>query len=83
MNNPTMLYRCPGSEEFEGVKCETTVVDEADVAAHKEAGWHSDWMQADAAYRKTIAGAVKANEAEMADIEKKLEGTKTRKAKAG
>lgn len=71
MENPTMLYRCPGSETFEGVSCETTIVDEAEVEAHLEEGWRRDWVQADEA-RKEVAAKLAANEAEQRRIEAEL-----------
>jgi len=49
MNNGHMLYRCPGSQEFEGVKCETTIVEAEDVEAAKAEGWHVNWIDADRA----------------------------------
>lgn len=71
MNNPTMLYRCPGSETFEGVSCETTIVDETEVEAHAAEGWHRNWVEADKAH-KDAAAQLAANEAEQAEIAKKL-----------
>ncbi|HEX7891468.1 MAG TPA: hypothetical protein VF522_19105 [Ramlibacter sp.] len=71
MNNPHMLYRCPGPETFEGVSCETTIVDEDQVEAAKAEGWHGNWMEADAA-RKEAAKQLVVNEAEQREIEKKL-----------
>jgi hypothetical protein len=50
MKNPRMLYRCPGPQVYEGVACETTVVDESEVEAAKADGWCYDWMQAKAAH---------------------------------
>jgi hypothetical protein len=62
MNNPTMLYRCPGPEVFEGVRCETLIVEDEDVQAAKAQGWCSDWMQAAAAQKPE--NAEPANEAQ-------------------
>ena len=67
MKSPTMLYRCPGPLEFEGVACETTIVDEPDVEAALADGWHRNWIEAGAARLAT-------NEAELAEVEKKLGG---------
>lgn len=72
MKSPRMLYRCPGPEKFEGVACETTVVDEADVEAMRAEGWHFDWMQADAAQKEALAAQIAANEAEQARIAAEL-----------
>lgn len=71
MNNPHMLYRCPGPEMFEGVRCETTVVEPEAIAEHLDAGWHRDWMAADAAH-KDAAAQLAANEAEQARIAAEL-----------
>jgi hypothetical protein len=49
MKNPRMLYRCPGPQVYEGVACETTIVDESEVEAAQAEGWCFDWMQAKAA----------------------------------
>lgn len=80
MNAPTMLYRCPGAQSFEGVSCETAVVDESEVQAKLAEGWHRDWMQADQAHK---AQRLQANEKELAEVGEKLaQATKPRKAKA-
>jgi hypothetical protein len=50
MKNPRMLYRCPGPQVYEGVACETTIVDESEVEAAQAEGWCFDWMQAKAAH---------------------------------
>jgi hypothetical protein len=71
MNNPTMLYRCPGPETFEGVACETTVVDEPDVDAMLADGWSRDWIAADAVH-KEAAAKLAANEEEQARIAAEL-----------
>ena len=75
MNNPTMLYRCPGPESFEGVSCETTIVEDTDVDAAKADGWHSDWMQAKAAKDQADAAAA-------ADAAADAAATAGKKAKA-
>jgi hypothetical protein len=72
MNEPTMLYRCPGPQTFEGVCCETTVVDSSDVEGKLAEGWHRDWIAAGAAHQGD-ADKLAANEAEQAEIAKKLE----------
>lgn len=59
MKNPHMLYRCPGSEVFEGVACETIIVEAEEVEAAKAEGWCSDWMKAKAAYEAAQAPAKK------------------------
>jgi hypothetical protein len=72
MQEPTMLYRCPGHEVFEGVSCETTVVDAHEVEDKLAEGWHRDWIAAGAAHQGD-AEKLAANEAEQAEIEQKLE----------
>lgn len=81
MNNPNMLYRCPGPEKFEGVACETTTIEAEDVEAHLADGWHRDWMQADAANKEAVAAQIAANEAEQARIAAELAATTGKKAK--
>jgi hypothetical protein len=65
MNEPTMLYRCPGPETFEGVQCETTIVDATDVEAHLADGWHHNWIEAGHAQ-------LQANEDEQARVAAEL-----------
>lgn len=81
MQSPTMLYRCPGPETFEGVSCETTIVDEADVAAHFAAGWSRNWIEADEAAKAKVGEKLKANETEQAEVAQQLKaaGGKARK----
>lgn len=38
--NETMLYKCPGPHEFQGVQCDYVIVPEADIEAAKAEGWH-------------------------------------------
>lgn len=71
MNNPTMLYRCPGRESFEGVACETTIVDETEVEAKLADGWHTNWIEAGAAHQEA-ADKLQANEDEQARIAAQL-----------
>ncbi|HET8744309.1 MAG TPA: hypothetical protein VFM98_01800 [Ramlibacter sp.] len=52
MKNPHMLYRCPGPEVFEGVQCETVIVEAEEVEAMHAQGWRRDWMQAKAAMQE-------------------------------
>lgn len=78
MQSPTMLYRCPGPETFEGVSCETTIVDEADVAAHLADGWCRNWIEAGEA----VKAKLQANEAEQVEVAQKLKAAgKARAAK--
>lgn len=81
MQSPTMLYRCPGPETFEGVSCATIIVDEADVAAHLADGWCRNWIEAGAAAKAGAAEKLQANEAEQGKIEQQLKtaGGKARK----
>lgn len=81
MDNPHMLYRCPGPEKFEGVACETTVVDEADIDAHLADGWHRDWIAADAGHKEAVAAQIAANEAEQERIAAELAAPAGKKAK--
>lgn len=71
MNNATMLYRAPGPECFEGVACETTIVDEGDVEAHLADGWHRNWIEAGEVVKEAQA-KLAANEQAQAEIEAKL-----------
>lgn len=71
MKAPTMLYRCPGAESFEGVACETTIVDETEVEAKLAEGWHMNWIEAGKAHQEA-ADKLQANEDEQAEIAKKL-----------
>jgi hypothetical protein len=64
MNNPTMLYRCPGTEVFEGVRCETLIVEAEEVESAKAEGWCSNWIEA--------AAAQKPDNADPANEEQKL-----------
>lgn len=66
MKNPHMLYRCPGSEVFEGVRCETLVVEAEDVEAAKAEGWCCDWIQAKAAHDQALADSQKPENADPA-----------------
>lgn len=72
MKTPNMLYRSPGPENFEGVSCETVIVDEPDVEAKIAEGWNRTWHGAadDAAAR--TAAQLKANEEEQARIAAEL-----------
>lgn len=67
MKNATMLYRCPGPEEFEGVRCETTVVEAEDVEAAKAEGWRENWVQA-AAARDELQAKIAAAEGQQAAL---------------
>lgn len=81
MKNATMLYRCPGPHETEGVRYAYVIVDDAEVQEKLAAGWHADWVAADAAH-KAAADKLQANEQELAEVEAKLQAApKARKAK--
>jgi hypothetical protein len=67
MDSPRMLYRCPGPEKFEGVACETTIVEEAEAEAHKAAGWFTTWIEAGEAHVKAAEEAVKREAEELDD----------------
>lgn len=71
MKTPTMLYRCPGPETFEGVACETTIVDESEVQDKLAEGWHMNWIEAGAAV-EGAADKIAANEQEQGEIARKL-----------
>lgn len=71
MNNGTMLYRSPGPEVFEGIPCETTIVEAEDVEGKLAEGWHRCWPEAGAAAQETAA-KLAANEAEQARIAAEL-----------
>lgn len=71
MKTPNMLYRCPGPETFEGVACETTVVDEDEVEAKLAEGWHRDWVQAGQVAQEAAA-QLQANEEEQKRIAEEL-----------
>lgn len=71
MNNATMLYRAPGPECFEGVACETTIVDESDVDAHLADGWHRNWIEAGEVVKEAQA-KLEANEKQQAEIEAQI-----------
>lgn len=73
MQEPNMLYRCPGPEVFEGVSCETTIVDADEVEAKLADGWHRIWTDADAAHKEALAKLAE-NEAEQARIAAELAG---------
>lgn len=81
MKNPNMLYRSPGPENFEGVSCETTIVEDTDVDAALADGWSLNWIEAGEAAKARDAEALKANEAEQARIEAEL-AKAAKKAKA-
>lgn len=80
MNNPTMLYRSPGSESFEGVSCETSIVEDTDVDAALAEGWSRNWIEAGEAAKARAEAALKANEEEQARIAAELAAAE---AKAG
>lgn len=71
MKNATMLYRSPGPEVYEGVPCETVVVDEPEVDAHLAEGWSRNWIEAGEAV-KEAAAKLAANEQQLAENEAKL-----------
>jgi hypothetical protein len=71
MKTPNMLYRSPGPLVFEGVSCETTVVDEDDVEAALAEGWNRTWYGAEQDV-KDRAAELAANEAEQARIAAEL-----------
>lgn len=68
MKNANMLYRCPGAECFEGVSCETVIVDEDEVEAMLAEGWSRDWIRAGEVAKDAAAAQLAANEAEQARI---------------
>jgi hypothetical protein len=76
-----MLYRCPGPHTFEGVACETTVVDAGEVDGKMAEGWHRNWMEASSAY-DGLQDKLQANEAEQADIARKLDAAPKRGRRA-
>jgi len=69
MNNPTMLYRCPGAQSFEGVSCETTIVDELDVPSALADGWHRNWVEAG----RTVVARLAENEQQQEAVAQKLD----------
>lgn len=71
MKYATMLYRSPGPHTFEGVSCETTIVDEPDVQAMLADGWHRNWIEAAQA---TTAAQLQVNEEEQQRIAAQLAG---------
>lgn len=81
MKSATMLYRCPGPETFEGVSCETTIVDEHEVEEHLAAGWSRNWIEAGEVAKAATGEKLKANEAEQAEVAQQLKaaGGKARK----
>jgi hypothetical protein len=72
MKSANMLYRCPGAETFEGVSCETLIVDEHEVDEHLAAGWSRNWIEADEVAKAAAAEQLQANEAEQARIAEEL-----------
>jgi hypothetical protein len=58
-------------EVYEGVPCETIVVDEPEVEAHLAEGWSRNWIEAGEVV-KDAAAKLAANEAELAENEAKL-----------
>lgn len=81
MKNATMLYRSPGPEVYEGVPCETIVVDEPEVEGYLAEGWHRNWIEAGQAMRDAAA-KLAANEQQLAENEAKLAAAAAPKGKA-
>jgi hypothetical protein len=73
MKSATMLYRCPGPETFEGVSCETTIVDEYEVEEHVAAGWSRNWIEADELAKAATSEKLLTNETEQKQIEQQLQ----------
>ena len=73
MNNATMLYKCPGPHTTDGISYDYVIVDEPEIAAQLAEGWHLTYVEADAA-RTSAAGELAANKAELAEVERQLEG---------
>jgi hypothetical protein len=72
MQSATMLYRSPGPESFEGVSCETVIVDEHEVEEHLAAGWSRNWIEADAVAKAAAGAKLQANEAELQKVGEQL-----------
>lgn len=68
----TMIYRCPGPEVFEGVACETAIVEAEDVEAKLAEGWSRNWVLADKVAKDAAAAQLAANEAEQKRIAAEL-----------
>jgi hypothetical protein len=72
----TMLFRCPGRHEWEGIAHDCIVVPDAEIDARLAEGWHRTVHEA--------AGAqIKANEAEQAKIAKTLQAAGAAEATGG
>lgn len=71
MNNPTMLYRCPGPHRTDGVDYDYIVVDEPEVQEKLAEGWHRHYLQADEA-RKDTEDKLAKNEKEQVKVSEQL-----------
>lgn len=71
MNDPTMLYRCPGPHRTDGIDYEYVIVDDSEVEATMAKGWYRHYTDASQALTDA-ADRLKANEAEQREIEEKL-----------
>ena len=72
MKNATMLYRSPGPLVFEGVSCETQIVEEDAVEAELAAGWNRTWHGAESNAKERDAAALSANEEAQARVAAEL-----------
>lgn len=54
MNNPTMLYRCPGPHEIHGGKFDYVIVDEDEVAGKLQEGWFATTGEAKEAHEASL-----------------------------
>jgi hypothetical protein len=72
MKNATMLYKSPGPLVFEGVSCETVVVDEVEVDGKIAEGWNRTWHGAEQDAKDRVVSEIAANEAEQAKVAKQL-----------
>lgn len=73
MKNATMLYRCPGPVNLEGVLCEHTVVDEHEVDDKLAEGWNRTWHGAADDAKARDAAQLQANEQELQKVEQQLQ----------
>lgn len=68
----TMLYKSPGKEAIWGVSVDWLVVDESDVEATLAEGWNLTVHGAGDDAKARDEAALKANERELAEVNKKL-----------